>query len=146
MNRWACVGALALGATLTVTGCTAVAPTPSPSPTASAPAEASVPALGSLDEIAGTRWLVDDSQGDRTTVIFGTDGSVSYVSYGDSFAYPEDTWTLVGDTLTWQLTYGARYGVWTCSGTFDSASQVLSGTWTSTIGESGTLSAVQPIR
>ena len=137
---------VAFALSVALAGCAASAPETTPSPTASVQAVASGPTLDSLADIAGTRWLVDDSQGDRTTVMFGTDGSVSYVSYGDSFAYPEDSWAVVGDTVTWQLTYGARYGVWTCTGTFDSTSQILSGTWTSTVGESGTLTAKQPIR
>lgn len=89
---------------------------------------------------------MDDSQGDRTTVVFNPDGSVSYTSYGQSFDYPEDTWTVDGDTVTWQLTFGARYGVLTLVGAFDTETQLLNGTWTSTVNESGTFEAKQPVR
>ena len=132
---------------LALTGCTAATPSPSTAPTAAPTAEQSeVPTLASAAELADTRWLVDDSQGDRTTVKFNADGSVSYTSEGQQFAYEADTWSVDGDTVTWQVTYGARFGVWSCVGTFDPATQQITGTWTSTVGESGTFSAKQPVR
>ncbi|MDP3209340.1 MAG: hypothetical protein Q8M65_09355 [Rhodoglobus sp.] len=148
MIQWSPVAASVIVLTLLLAGCSAAAPEPSPSLSASPSAqpESSVPELTSLADLPDTNWLVDDSQGDRTTVKFNADGSVSYVSDGQSFAYPEDTWSLDGDTVTWQVTYGARFGVWSCTGTFDAATQLITGTWTSTVGESGTLSARRPVR
>jgi len=108
--------------------------------------ESTVPALQTLADLGDTRWLVDDSQGDRTTVRFNVDGSVSYTTSGQSFEYPEDTWTVDGDSINWQVTYGARYGVWTLVGVFDSETQLITGTWTSTVNESGTFEAKQPVR
>ncbi len=135
-----------LAAVLVLTGCSAPAAEPTPTPTEIAEVESTVPELTSLADLADTRWLVDDSDGERTSTRFNADGTVSYTSGTQSFAYPEDTWTVDGDTVTWQVTFGARYGVWTVIGTFDPETQLITGTWTSTVNESGTFEAMQPVR
>ncbi len=131
---------------LLLAGCSA--PAAPLAATSSPPVEvqSTVPALQSLADLGDTRWLVDDSQGDRTTVRFNADGTVSYTSYGQSFDYPEDIWTVDGDTVTFQITYGARFGVTTNVAVFDAETQLLTGTWTSTVNESGTFEAKQPVR
>lgn len=131
-----------------LSGCAAPAPepTPTPTPTEEAEVESTVPPINSLAELTGTRWLVDDSTGDRVAVSFEPDGSISYGTDGQVFAYPEDTWTVEGETVTWQMTFGARFGIWTCVGTFDADTQLITGTWTSTSAENGTFEAKQPVR
>lgn len=116
---------------------------PSVEPTVEAP---EAPLIESLDSIVGTRWIAKDSQGDTTYVSFDVDGGVSYSTDGQQFDYPEDTWSIEGDVLTWQLTYGARFGVWTCTGSLDVETQEIAATWTSTVGESGTVDLRQSVR
>jgi hypothetical protein len=133
---------------LALSGCAVPAGPPASEETVPpSPAEtSSVPPIASLTDLADTRWFMDDSDGERVPLYFGPDGTVEYSDSGQRFAYPEDTWSVDGDVLTWQVTFGARYGIWTCVATFDAASQTFSGQWTSTVGESGTLELTRPVR
>ncbi len=127
-------------------GCSA-APTVEATPSAEPTVETSAaPLIESLDAVSGTRWIAKDSQGDTTYVSFDDDGGVSYSTEGQHFDYAEDTWSVDGDVLTSQVTYGARFGVWTCTGTLDVETQEIVATWTSTVGESGTVDLRQSVR
>lgn len=110
---------------LSITACASPAPTPAPTstavPTPSGPASVSTAA-----ELGGTKWIGTDSDGDKITIKFLTDGHAAYISYGSAFAYPEDTWTANGDAVTWQLTLGAKFGVLSYTGKFDAAKQEIS--------------------
>ncbi len=82
--------------------------------------------MQSLADLAGTEWSgLDDEYNDRVTFIFATDGTVSYRNTGGTFADPADTWTVVDDLLTFQVTYGGPFGVGDHTGTYDAMSGVL---------------------
>ena len=93
--------------------------------------------IASLDELPGTEWTgLDESFNDRVTFIFNADGSLAYRTGEGSFAEAGDTWRVEGGVLTFQATYGERFGVGTHTGTYDPASGVLSVDYTTTTNRS----------
>lgn len=142
--------AFGLAAAIALTGCTSVAPSPAPAPSATQSAETgtttSLPPVESLESMADTRWIGKYSNGDTVTFKFNSDGSVKTTSYGVVLDAPDDAWTVTGGTIVWTASFGARYGTITHVATLDVALQILSGSTTSTVGESGTIELRQPAR
>lgn len=147
MTRTQCLVMVTVLLAAGVTGCAAPSDPPldEPSAVASPPTssvdeqDASSNVLTSLDELGGTEWTgLDETYNDRVTFLFGTDGSLSYRTAEGTFTDPADTWSVDGDTLVFQATFGGRYGVASHTATYDAATGELTVEYTTTTNRQST--------
>lgn len=140
MTRPHAVVVVALALTLGLAGC-APAVDGAADPAASAPEAGAAPEevvaaetfMASLNDLGGTEWTgLDETFNDRITFIFATDGTVSYRTAEGNFADPADTWSVDGDTVVFQASYGGSFGIGTHTGTYDPATGVLVVEYTTT--------------
>jgi len=99
-------GLAAVVATCVLVGCSGPADSPDApvdQPSAAADAAPEIEPIAALDDLAGTSWRGDDTEGDRHTFTFGSDGLVTHDSYG---AKQEVSWTVVGDTVVFRISFG----------------------------------------
>ncbi len=124
--RFAPALTFALAFPLLLAGCTADAGSP-PTPT---PESVETPAgpepIESLDDLAGTRWIGTDSEGDQITFRFEPDGQLGFTSYGERYEHEEDRWWVEGERVIWDATFGGPYGTCRYTGDFDVSAQVIS--------------------
>ena len=83
------------------TGSTGAPSDPADEAQASAAAEPTMEPIAAVEDLAGTAWRGDDSDGDRHTLTFG-DERVTHDSYGTK---QEITWTVVGDTVAFRISF-----------------------------------------
>ncbi|WP_439564296.1 hypothetical protein [Microcella sp.] len=123
--------ALVLGLLL-MAGCAPTAAPPSEPETQPSVSPSSVPEdeteefLASLADLGGTEWTgLDDTFNDRITFVFGVDGSLSYRTAEGDFSDPADTWSVDGEVLVFQATYGGSFGVGSHTASYDPATGVM---------------------
>lgn len=142
--RWGCIPAVVI-AVIFVTGCAAGEPSAESTPSAapetsttpveeeSSPAAASEPEpLGTIADIAGTKWRAEDSDGDFHNITFAADGTLTIATMGIS---AESSWSVDGETVQFTLPFGPPAGIATMTGTLNPATQILSAAGSDQLGE-----------
>jgi hypothetical protein len=139
------IAVLAIG--LALSGCAASPSAETPNDTEtlepSEPAAPTATPLASLEELAGTKWIGTDSDGDKLTIEFTQDGTLTPVGMRDVPPIPNG-WSVDGDTVTFLVDFGAG-GLGTYVGVFDPATQRIQVDWTTDQGRVGTIDLGQSI-